>query len=180
MLHSKFNQNFSPFIWNFSLILKKYMYVCVCVCVHLFRERLMLMWVREKAPMLGICFFLSFRLRKGESDTAVKNNNNSKNHRENGKRQPKPHRLNRIATNFPFTLNKWQLRFEFKKLWIGVKFMLFLETADQLSRRKAVAYFHFDYNLMTMIFFSPFLFTWCSKCRAAPRKSRSIQCFGCH
>lgn len=57
MLHSKFNQNFSPFIWNFSLILKKYMYVCVCVCVHLFRERLMLMWAREKSADVGNMFF---------------------------------------------------------------------------------------------------------------------------
>lgn len=59
MLHSKFNQNFSPFIWNFSLILKKYICVFVCECVHLFRERLM--WVREKSADAGNTFFFLSR-----------------------------------------------------------------------------------------------------------------------
>lgn len=55
-----------------------------------------------------------------------------------------------------------------QKLWIGVKFVLFLETADRLSRWKAVAHFRFDYNLMTMIFFLH-SFSFGSQCRAAPR-----------
>lgn len=43
-----------------------------------------------------------------------------------------------------------------QKLWIGVKFMLFLETADQLNRRKAVANFPFWLQSNDDVFFIPF------------------------
>lgn len=82
ILYSKFNQNFSPFIWNLSLILKKYMYVYI---LYIPRK----VDVGEKnADAENIPFERKEeQYRKKQQKNYVKE-------------QPKPHALNRMAKIF--------------------------------------------------------------------------------